>query len=44
VALKIADDLPDHAITIQEQELAAAEWKQLEDFVGNPHIDAGQGR
>ena len=41
VALKIADGAEDHAITIQEQELAAAEWKSMDAMAGNPHISPG---
>lgn len=33
VALAIADGATEHTITIQEQELAAAAWKSLDDMV-----------
>jgi hypothetical protein len=38
VALKLADGAEDAAITIQEQELAAAAWKPLREMTHNPHI------
>jgi hypothetical protein len=40
-ALRIADGAAEHAIVIQEQELAAAAWKPLDDMVG---VDGGQYR
>ena len=39
--MRIADGAAEHAIVIQEQELAAAAWKPLDDMVG---VDGGQYR
>ena len=41
VALKLADGAEEADIVIQEQELAAAAWRSLDDMAGNPHIMPG---